>query len=416
MLSEENSSDISLPNSPTPLSLSMGLTDRIPGELHDRIIDHLHDDRPTLLICSTVCHTWMRASRYHLFSSLEIHRKITSALCSLLRAPHSTIGKYVRDLSVRAGSSLDPNEYLGELLPSVYVLLITASYSVRIQDFLSWTRVYANQLVELVLYSINLISKSCSDFVDGLREFKVLRHVAIVWGPAFPLSEPKGPGTEGQNVAPLPPIRSIILTGYSINLVWWLLAGGARITRLELKFPSFGTLDSSNNPRLCCDVGEYLRAVGTSLQELDLHRQYSKTIDLTTNTNLRALWFHDIRMSLGEWVTFALAQITSPYLHTITLHISSDDFQGQRAQINSFDWRTFGSIIRSAPFHLSLRKLQISWLGYFDVADMSRELIQLLTEYVPSTVKCTIADSFSTARFGATSHTRVFERPDSSQR
>ncbi|KAJ7255334.1 hypothetical protein C8J57DRAFT_607078 [Mycena rebaudengoi] len=43
--------------------------DRLPPELHDRIIDHLHRDRRTLSACSLVCKAWQSSSRYHLFQN-----------------------------------------------------------------------------------------------------------------------------------------------------------------------------------------------------------------------------------------------------------------------------------------------------------------------------------------------------------
>lgn len=40
-------------------------------ELHDYIIDHLHDDRKSLANCSQVCRDWLPTSTLHLFSALH---------------------------------------------------------------------------------------------------------------------------------------------------------------------------------------------------------------------------------------------------------------------------------------------------------------------------------------------------------
>ncbi|KAG6864991.1 hypothetical protein C0991_005813 [Blastosporella zonata] len=40
---------------------------RLPQELYERIIDHLHNHVLSLLACSLVCRAWVPASRYHLF-------------------------------------------------------------------------------------------------------------------------------------------------------------------------------------------------------------------------------------------------------------------------------------------------------------------------------------------------------------
>lgn len=43
------------------------LTEGVPQELYERIIDHLYEDIPALLACCLVCRAWVPASRYHLF-------------------------------------------------------------------------------------------------------------------------------------------------------------------------------------------------------------------------------------------------------------------------------------------------------------------------------------------------------------
>ncbi|GLB34618.1 putative CNH-domain-containing protein [Lyophyllum shimeji] len=53
---------------PLPTTLSA----RIPQELFERIIDHLHDEIPALLACCVVCRAWVPASRYHLFGRLLV--------------------------------------------------------------------------------------------------------------------------------------------------------------------------------------------------------------------------------------------------------------------------------------------------------------------------------------------------------
>src|SRR3984957_10781511 len=45
---------------------------RLPAELADRIIDHLHSDKLALATCSLVCKTWLPASRYHFFQTNSI--------------------------------------------------------------------------------------------------------------------------------------------------------------------------------------------------------------------------------------------------------------------------------------------------------------------------------------------------------
>ncbi|PPR04407.1 hypothetical protein CVT26_004232 [Gymnopilus dilepis] len=45
---------------------------RLPQELVDHIIDHLHDDPSTLKSCARVCRAWLPASRFHLFAKVSL--------------------------------------------------------------------------------------------------------------------------------------------------------------------------------------------------------------------------------------------------------------------------------------------------------------------------------------------------------
>lgn len=44
----------------------------LPTEIHDIIIDHLHDDRHALAACALVCKAWLDTSRHHLFGETKI--------------------------------------------------------------------------------------------------------------------------------------------------------------------------------------------------------------------------------------------------------------------------------------------------------------------------------------------------------
>ena len=44
---------------------------KLPPELCDSVVDHLHDDKPTLKVCTLVCKAWLPSSTIHLFSSFS---------------------------------------------------------------------------------------------------------------------------------------------------------------------------------------------------------------------------------------------------------------------------------------------------------------------------------------------------------
>ncbi|KAF5386699.1 hypothetical protein D9615_001978 [Tricholomella constricta] len=397
------------------------LTDRIPGELHDRIIDHLHSDPSVLLTCSLVSRAWLRASRHHLIPTLEIRRQNAPMLRKLLGAPYATLDASVRRLSLRAGKAVSPDRFLGSeilLLPAVQSLLLSASYLVPVGKLLSWTRCYAHRLVEFVLYHIKI--DSLSEFVEGLNDFKVLRHLAmvgVVWGNSYLPTVVEGSDTADTDTALLPSLRSLVLTGQAAGLVWWLLARDiASIARLDLRLKTgrHVNLEASQVP---LDIGRYYRALGSSLQELDLYdpRGDHSKIDLSTNNNLRELWFHDVVLSLGGWVLDALAQVTSPHLHTITLFIFSDD-HGQRVKLDMFNWRAFTELLSNTPISPSLKTIRIIWLGYYNFVEfVAAEVLKRLAGQVPG-VELVIIPDFIGANettFGATTHGRLFDRRNS---
>lgn len=70
------------------------MASNLSGELSDRIIDYLHDDRTALCICGLVCKQWYQSSRYHLFVNVVIRDEIDAAALS--------------DLLVQSGSAIAP--------------------------------------------------------------------------------------------------------------------------------------------------------------------------------------------------------------------------------------------------------------------------------------------------------------------
>jgi hypothetical protein len=64
---------------------------RLSPELIDHIIDFLHDDKPTLAVCSLVCRNWVPTSRLHYIESIMIHPITVDRLVDLCLSPSCTI-------------------------------------------------------------------------------------------------------------------------------------------------------------------------------------------------------------------------------------------------------------------------------------------------------------------------------------
>ncbi|KAG6874863.1 hypothetical protein C0993_011886, partial [Termitomyces sp. T159_Od127] len=85
---------------------------RLPQELVDQIIDHLHDDYPALTSCSLVSHAWRPSSLFHIFSRLSIKVTPSASPADLCRRLYHlltsspAICAYIRELDVLEGSQL----------------------------------------------------------------------------------------------------------------------------------------------------------------------------------------------------------------------------------------------------------------------------------------------------------------------
>lgn len=52
------------------------MTQALPNELCDRIIDHLHDSPAALATCSLVCSSWLSAAWYHTFAQRHLTQAV----------------------------------------------------------------------------------------------------------------------------------------------------------------------------------------------------------------------------------------------------------------------------------------------------------------------------------------------------
>jgi len=61
------------------------MNSRLPQEMIDAIIDHLHNDKLTLKACSLVCTTWTHPARLHLFARLTLKWPLRPAVFPFVR-------------------------------------------------------------------------------------------------------------------------------------------------------------------------------------------------------------------------------------------------------------------------------------------------------------------------------------------
>ncbi|KDQ08444.1 hypothetical protein BOTBODRAFT_138870 [Botryobasidium botryosum FD-172 SS1] len=77
----------------------------LPSELISMIIDHLHDDKPTLKTCALVSRDWVAPSRFHLLHSIHLYQNGVDEFLSLCDSPLSTI-QYASTHSFQVSTNL----------------------------------------------------------------------------------------------------------------------------------------------------------------------------------------------------------------------------------------------------------------------------------------------------------------------
>lgn len=168
---------------------------RLPPELCDIVIDHLHDDKLSLAACCLVCHSWLRAARYHLFDSIYVHcEKDAEAFNKFLEYLRSTpsIRAYIKDVCFDGfrDAKLDSDE-AEDTLESTYLSAVTALLpQVHTYSFINcqWGRAKDEEqrwalmpvrLRSLYINSFTAASENTRNKLHLLRHFSHIGHLHL---------------------------------------------------------------------------------------------------------------------------------------------------------------------------------------------------------------------------------------------
>ncbi|KAK7001707.1 hypothetical protein R3P38DRAFT_3047353 [Favolaschia claudopus] len=241
----------------------------LPPELWDIILDHLHDERSTLLASSLVCRSWVPTCRLHLFPSLSLspkHIPRAVSIDALLANPHSTIRSAVRALSLpgalspiqllhtRNGSILTTFTFAA-LLPNLARHLPRVT-ELALSDY-PWPLLTSLKTVERLTLTGVCAGPALLRVVDALPLLAELRLENVT-------AIPYRGGNCGLNEKLRLPtaLQKLSIHGSSIAFLGWLESRFAP----SLIALSIDTLVSHELHYL----GEYLRTVAGTLQELEL--------------------------------------------------------------------------------------------------------------------------------------------------
>jgi hypothetical protein len=71
---------------------------RLPPEIIDTVIDHLHSDKPSLAACALISKDFLPSTRFHLFSEVSVQPGHMLLLLELLASPSNQIAPFIQRL------------------------------------------------------------------------------------------------------------------------------------------------------------------------------------------------------------------------------------------------------------------------------------------------------------------------------
>ncbi|KAJ7510928.1 hypothetical protein B0H11DRAFT_1035365 [Mycena galericulata] len=327
-----------------PLSpLSLELSAKFPSELHDYIIDHLHNDRRSLCVCSLVCGAWYAPSVYHLFRNAAIIRvdeRKFLPFCHLLSTQrlNAYIGRLdleSHNIDDRFDSRVDVafqfNDHLGRLtgLTRLKYLRLYYHHDSISPSFFSALAENFSSVTDLELSSVHFDSfAQLMELHDALPLLRRLSLVSILWydnSDAEDETEPHSYNKPGMLV-------EVVIQGFERASIFpWLASNPIR--RLQI-----GKIRRQLHVTLFSDV---LRKLGPCLEHLSIHDSDSiLVLDLSHSTTLRTFQITDILCSAVRtrtelaWIPAVLSQLRAPNLERIVFVVELWD----HASLDLLDW------------------------------------------------------------------------------
>lgn len=266
----------------------MKASKRLPQELVDIIIDHLHDDRHALAASALVCRAWVPPSRHHLFEILPVSSLNLQALLEILGNPNCTFLFHVQDVHLEPmrdahAKRIRPTPgWIDPLVPHLSNLVSAKILRVSAVHLpINWRKLvhatsFTSRITELWICSIRL--DSFKEWMEILRSFSSL--TTIRYGDSHGSVDDWGESGLPTDVdwSLSPSLRLLEVESYGacpIQRAWsqhmwlWLLRSQVRLTSLELNSLVFIATNANASETLAAFT-RYLRFLGPSLQRLRL--------------------------------------------------------------------------------------------------------------------------------------------------
>ncbi|TFK82071.1 hypothetical protein K466DRAFT_590807 [Polyporus arcularius HHB13444] len=309
----------------------------LPPEIWDCVLDHLHDDKPSLRQCSLSARDWRPRAQHHLFRSIYIDWSTCDAFTRLLQS-NPSLGSHVANMEIEGafgffsldrlhGITLDKwlratpatlSHLLGNLT-KLDLALITIDVELVRCVFGSLTTV-----TQLTLYACALTSFDA--FVELFFSYPNLKRLNIAWIQEWETSQSQdAPLPQGVVV---PQLEAAVFTSTRDNLKVprWLISHGLHrsihtITFWRVEWQHFSA------------ISLLLSALAPTLRSLRVGWDHAATPDDWSHpvmTPLPHLTSLTVDFSTGRAVTipytlFLLSRLSVPALHTLTFAITCKD-------------------------------------------------------------------------------------------
>ncbi|KAH9858612.1 hypothetical protein C2E23DRAFT_10919 [Lenzites betulinus] len=155
------------------------MSEPLPPEIIDRILDYLHNDSQTLATCARTSHVMLPTSRYHRFRDIKLFPRQVPALLSLIDSAPD-FARAITSVLVRFTDWTDPEQVLAFLsrLPALssFGMIVPAYQRVSVEH-LAVVASKAPALTSLVLCGPGLITAPL--LLSGLSMFRALNELSL---------------------------------------------------------------------------------------------------------------------------------------------------------------------------------------------------------------------------------------------
>ncbi|KAF8478790.1 hypothetical protein JB92DRAFT_3149561 [Gautieria morchelliformis] len=357
---------------------------RLSRELIDIVIDHFHDDLPSLRACCLTCRSWVPRARFHIFRNIVLSAKHADALAMILKkSPH--ILSLVRSLTIYGhpeGILAKRLDYLDVAIPLIAPKLI------RLKTLRVERMTLAHQHPKVLSTLIHNVS-TLQELRIATVEFNRFRDLAALIV-AHPFLQCLDLGyiwwtsvreeSHWENVfQEYPDLRSRLrcfkLDHISLSVLDWMSSYYHILPVHTVTQSIISISDISHMARLFQTIGSSLEHLHFCIYQNILETPVRAKMDLlSSNTGLRTLTFDSFvhsrpRAEPYAWLPVLLSQVTSRYIEEITFVFSWN----QVNLIETMDLKLVQDII-TKPVFSGLKRVIFQWRGPVDPVEASQAI------------------------------------------